>query len=368
MPNKSKASSAAKNSLKQQLQLKVIEWNAVKDLFEEQSNSTEGLSILRETLELLRSQKEQLERSCNEIMKLQLTSEELTTLANESAERNITMLKCKQRAKAHRTDAKDTEPNFNTSAALSPNLLRKQYPLRIREMKHHFKTRNNQESNNADSCLPEDPDNSQPVLNYEGRGRNREFLTGALRTDKRSREENNVQGQSRHEIEDNRAGHLQKPCFFHNNNQAAPTMSHRYTPQTNQLPVNNFSGPDGQNNNGYNNNLYNGFSSFPPDWMQHQALMIQNTLSVPKISINNFTGNPLKWHQWFNFFKATFHNNSGLSDAQKMTYVQNSVFHKARDSISGYSYNGDYYLEAIAELTRKFGKPQHIVAAYLDQL
>ena len=82
MPNKPKASSSAKNSLKQQLQLKVIEWNAVKDPFEEQSNSNEGLSILRETLELLRSQKEQLDRSCNELMKLELTSEELTTPAN----------------------------------------------------------------------------------------------------------------------------------------------------------------------------------------------------------------------------------------------------------------------------------------------
>ena len=102
--------------------------------------------------------------------------------------------------------------------------------------------------------------------------------------------------------------------------------------------------------------------------MQHQALMIQNTLSLPKISIDNFTGDPLKWHQWFSFFKATIHNNSGLSDVQKMTYLQNSVTHKARDSISGYSYNWDYYHEAIAELTRKFGKPQHIVDAYLDQL
>ena len=51
-----------------------------------------------------------------------------------------------------------------------------------------------------------------------------------------------------------------------------------------------------------------------------------------------------------------------------MTFLQNSVTHKARDSISGYSYNEDYYNAAIAELTRKFGKPQHIVAAYLDQL
>ena len=172
MPNKSKASSTAKNILKQQLQLKAIEWNAVKDLFEEQSNSNEGLSILRETLELLRSQKEQLDISCSELMKLQLTSEELTTLANESAERNITMLKCKQRAKAHRTDASDTESAFNTSAAPPPNLLRKQYPLRnraMKQMKHQLASRNNQETNNADSSDSEDPDNSQPVFNIEER-------------------------------------------------------------------------------------------------------------------------------------------------------------------------------------------------------
>ena len=145
-------------------------------------------------------------------------------------------------------------------------------------------------------------------------------------------------------------------------------MSHRYTPQINQLPLNNFSGPGGHNNNGYNNNPHNGFTSCPPDLMQHQSLMIQNTLSLPKISIDNFTGDSLNWHQWFSFFKATIHNNSGLSDAQKMTYLQNFVTHKARGSISGYAYNGDYYHEAIAELARKFGKPQHIVAAYLDQL
>ena len=201
MPTKSKASATAKNSLKQQLQLKVVEWNAVKDLFEEQSNSNEGLSILRETLELLRSQKEQLDRSCSELMKLQLTNEELTTLANESAERNITMLKSKQRAKAHRTDASDTESAFNTSAAPSPNLLRKQYPLRnraMKQMKHQLASRNNQETNNADSSNSEDPDNSQPVFNIEERRRNREFLTGALRIDEgrqnsiRSREENHV--------------------------------------------------------------------------------------------------------------------------------------------------------------------------------
>ena len=241
----------------------MIEWNAVKDLFEEQRKSNEGLNILRKTLELLRSQKEQLDRLCSELMMLKLTSEELTTPDNESAERNITMLRCKQRAKAHRTEASDTESAFNTSAAPSPNLLRKQYPLRNRAMKHQFASRKNQGTNNDDSSNSEDPDNSQPILSIEERGRNREFFTGSLRTDggwqnsSRSREEKHVRGQNRHECED-RAGHMQQQVSFHFNSQAGRTMSHRYTPQ-NQNTLNNCTGPDEHNNNAYNNNLYDGF-------------------------------------------------------------------------------------------------------------
>ena len=51
-----------------------------------------------------------------------------------------------------------------------------------------------------------------------------------------------------------------------------------------------------------------------------------------------------------------------------MTYLQNSVTHKAKDFICGHSYNGDFYLEALQELIRKFGKPQHVVSANLGQL
>ena len=49
------------------------------------------------------------------------------------------MLKCKQVAKADRAVASDTESAFNTSAAPSPNLLRKQYPIRNRPRKFVYK-------------------------------------------------------------------------------------------------------------------------------------------------------------------------------------------------------------------------------------
>ena len=121
--NKSKPLSRAKNSLRQQLQLKLMEWNAVKELFEQQTKSSERLSILPETLKLLRSHKDYLDKICRELMKLELTSNELAT---ELAEQSKIMLKQKQRAKAHRTDASDAETALNTSTASFPNLQEKQ--------------------------------------------------------------------------------------------------------------------------------------------------------------------------------------------------------------------------------------------------
>ena len=84
MPNKSKASLTATNNLKQQLQLKVLEWNVV-DFFDQRSYKNQGLNILRKTYQLLRLQKDHLDRSCSELMKLELISKKLTTIANESA-------------------------------------------------------------------------------------------------------------------------------------------------------------------------------------------------------------------------------------------------------------------------------------------
>ena len=102
------------------------------------------------------------------------------------------------------------------------------------------------------------------------------------------------------------------------------------------------------------------------EWNNHQVMM--NEFSLPKISLDHFSGDPSMWHQWYSFFKSTIHDNPALSTVQKRTYLQNSVTHKAKDFICGYSYNGYFYEEALQELIRKFGKPQHVVSACLKQL
>ena len=57
-----------------------------------------------------------------------------------------------------------------------------------------------------------------------------------------------------------------------------------------------------------------------------------------------------------------------MKDAQHMTYPQNALTYRASNSIVGYSCNGEFYNEAMQELQKRFGKAQHVTAAYLDML
>ncbi|XP_075264848.1 uncharacterized protein LOC142357013, partial [Convolutriloba macropyga] len=101
---------------------------------------------------------------------------------------------------------------------------------------------------------------------------------------------------------------------------------------------------------------------------QAQQQHVTSTINLPKTQLKSFSGDPLRWHDWFSFFKATIHDNVTLTDAQRMTYLQNALTDRAKDSIIGYSYNGEFYNEAMQELQKRFGKPQHVTAAYLDKL
>ena len=51
----------------------------------------------------------------------------------------------------------------------------------------------------------------------------------------------------------------------------------------------------------------------------------------------------------------TIHDNVTLTDAQRMTYLQNALTDRAKDSIIGYSYNGEFYNEAMQELKNNSG-------------
>ena len=123
-------------------------------------------------------------------------------------------------------------------------------------MKFQFVRLHDEENNSAFSSDSEDPEKSQHLLNIEERRKHNNFFSGALRRNRlwknssRSREENQVRGESRYGSENSRSGQSQQPIVFLSKNQSGPTMSFRYKSQNNQKRLNNCIGPDGHYNNG----------------------------------------------------------------------------------------------------------------------
>ena len=61
------------------------------------------------------------------------------------------------------------------------------------------------------------------------------------------------------------------------------------------------------------------------------------------------------------------HNNTGITDTHRITYLQNSVSGKAKQIIESYSCNPAYYETALSVLMNLFGDPSDVVSAFLNQ-
>ena len=57
----------------------------------------------------------------------------------------------------------------------------------------------------------------------------------------------------------------------------------------------------------------------------HKPSEVSSKVQVPKISIPTFNGKILCWKKFWDHFNATIHSNPGLSDAEKLTYLQDAL-------------------------------------------
>ena len=81
-----------------------------------------------------------------------------------------------------------------------------------------------------------------------------------------------------------------------------------------------------------------------------------------------FDSDPLQYHDWINTFKATVDSNRSITDTHRITYLQNSVTGPAKDLIKGYSYNPTFYAAALADIEKRFGDADYVVASYITKL
>ena len=95
---------------------------------------------------------------------------------------------------------------------------------------------------------------------------------------------------------------------------------------------------------------------------------IHRSVKLPDIRIQKFDGDPLKWNEWSSMFSSTIHNNEDITDTERMSYLQSLVIGPAKDCISGFLCNPNFYPSALQELNRRFGNPQNVVGALTKEL
>lgn len=91
-------------------------------------------------------------------------------------------------------------------------------------------------------------------------------------------------------------------------------------------------------------------------------------VQLEKLSLPTFTGDVLKFAQFWDSFKNRIHNNRSLSNIDKFDYLRMYVKDTALTCISGLEVSEAGYVEAVNTLRRRYGRPLQLVNAHLDAL
>ena len=86
---------------------------------------------------------------------------------------------------------------------------------------------------------------------------------------------------------------------------------------------------------------------------------------LPRIELPKFSGNVTKFQSFWEGFKSSVHQNTGLSVIDKFNYLRALLEGAAACSIQGLALTEGNYCAAIDILKERFGKPQHIIAGHM---
>jgi len=108
------------------------------------------------------------------------------------------------------------------------------------------------------------------------------------------------------------------------------------------------------------------FESFSTE---EKAPSVSNTnVKLPKLEIPKFSGDTLKWLEFFELFECNVDKNSKLSDIEKFSYLRGLVEGKAANTISGLQLSSANYKTALNLLKTRFGSNSKILKAHVREL
>ena len=90
-------------------------------------------------------------------------------------------------------------------------------------------------------------------------------------------------------------------------------------------------------------------------------------LKPPQLDISTFSGDMLKWQEFWDAFEASIHTAS-YAPVDKFNYLKSKLTGDALEAISGYQLSNDNYKVVIDVLKRRFGNQQLIIDAHYRSL
>ena len=93
-----------------------------------------------------------------------------------------------------------------------------------------------------------------------------------------------------------------------------------------------------------------------------------DSVKLPKFQIATFSGDPMKWQQYWDTFKSSVHSNKQLPDIDKFTYLRSFLSGDALRLTEGYSLTSVNYNTVIDVLTERFGDPELAIFFHFDSM
>ncbi|KAL5007291.1 hypothetical protein ScPMuIL_016097 [Solemya velum] len=89
---------------------------------------------------------------------------------------------------------------------------------------------------------------------------------------------------------------------------------------------------------------------------------------LPNLTLPSFSGDFLDWQTFWDSYQSSIHNNIGLTDVQKFSYLMTQLQGEASQCIAGLPLTSANYQQAIDLLTERFGQHHKIITAYMQSL
>ncbi|KAL5009110.1 hypothetical protein ScPMuIL_014691 [Solemya velum] len=89
---------------------------------------------------------------------------------------------------------------------------------------------------------------------------------------------------------------------------------------------------------------------------------------LPNLTLPSFSGDFLDWQTFWDSYQSSIHNNIGLTDVQKFSYLMAQLQGEASQCIAGLPLTSANHQQAIDPLTERFGQHHKIITACMQSL